>query len=133
MKTFRTVPQHAGFTLLEVLVATAILGIAISIVLQLFSSDLRAISSSGNYVSATTKTEAKMRELLDDDKLSERSWSEMTDDGYRADMSIVEVMKDRTQNLQISLFEITLTMHWTQGGKEKSLTLKTMKAKAKQV
>ncbi|MGO9614126.1 MAG: prepilin-type N-terminal cleavage/methylation domain-containing protein [Dissulfurispiraceae bacterium] len=133
MNSFRTAPQQNGFTLLEVLVATAILGIAISIVLQLFSSDLRAISSSGNYVSAITKTEAKMRELLDDDRLSERSWSEMTNDGYRADISIVEVMKDRTQNLQMSLFEITLTMHWTQGGKARSLTLTTMKAKPKQV
>ncbi len=122
-----------GFTLLEVLVATALLGIAVTVVLQLFSANLRAISVSGDYVSATVKAEAKMREVLNDDKLAEKSFSETTDDGYRIDILVTDTLKDRTENLQARLFEIDLTIHWTKGTKERSLTLRTLKMMRKQV
>jgi prepilin-type N-terminal cleavage/methylation domain-containing protein len=122
-----------GFTLLEILVALAILGLAITIILQLFSANLRALSVSGNYVSAVTKAEAKMREILDDTNLSEKSWSEVTDDGYRFDASITETLKDRTENLQVRLLEVSMTVQWTEGSKKKSLTLKTMKIVNKQI
>jgi len=125
--------QNYGFTLLEILVALAILGLAITIILQLFSANLRALSVSGNYVSAVTKAEAKMREILDDTNLSEKSWSEVTDDGYRFDASISETLKDRTENLQVRLLEIDMTVQWTEGLKNKSLTLKTMKVLNKQI
>ncbi len=125
--------RKKGFTLLEILVALAILGIAITIILQLFSANLRALSVSGNYVSAVTKAEAKMREILDDSNLSEKSWSEVTDDGYRFDASLTETLKDRTENLQVRLLEVALTVQWTEGSKKKSLTLKTMKVVNKQI
>jgi len=122
-----------GFTLLEILVALAILGIAITIILQLFSANLRALSASGDYVSAVTKAEAKMREILDDANLSEKSWSEVTDDGYGFDASVTETLKDRTENLQVRMLEVALTVQWTKGSKKKSLTLKTMKVVNKQI
>lgn len=122
-----------GFTLLEVLVATALLGIAVTIVLQLFSANLRAISVSGDYVSAAVKAEAKMREVLDDNNLTEKSFVETTDGGYRIDISVTDVLKERTENLQAKLFEIDLTIHWTKGTKERSLTLRTLKIMRKQV
>lgn len=125
--------RKSGFTLLEILVALAILGIAITIILQLFSANLRALSVSGNYVSAVTRAEAKMREILDDSNLSEKSWSEVTDDGYRFDASLTETLKDRTENLQVRLLEVALTVQWTEGSKKKSLTLKTMKVVNKQI
>jgi prepilin-type N-terminal cleavage/methylation domain-containing protein len=125
--------SHLGFTLIEVLAAMAILGIAITVVLQLFSADLGAISASGDYISASTKAAAKMREILADDNLSEKSFSEITDDGYRMDVSITDAIKERTENLQISLLEIDLTIHWIRGIKEKSITLRTMKVISKEI
>ncbi len=122
-----------GFTLLEVLVAIAILGIAITVVLQLFSANLRAVSSSDDYVSAVMKAEARMREILDDEKLTERSWSEATDDGYRIDVSVSDTSKERTENLQVRLLKIDMTLRWTKGTKERSLTLRTLKVANKQI
>ncbi len=122
-----------GFTLLEVLVATAILGIAVTVVLQLFSANLRAISASEDYVSAATKADAKIREILSDNELSAKSFSEVTDDGYGMDVSITDTLKERTENLQVRLLEINLTIHWTRGTKEKSLTLRTLKVVEKQI
>jgi prepilin-type N-terminal cleavage/methylation domain-containing protein len=121
-----------GFTLLEVIVAIAILGIAVSVVLQLFSANLRAISTSGDYVTAATRAEAEMRNILDDKNLQEASFSETTPDGYRIDVSVTETLKERTENLQVKLLQIDLTVHWMKGTKEKSLALSTMKVVNKQ-
>ena len=74
-----------------------------------------------------------MREVLDDKDLSEKSWSEITDDGYRMDVSINETLKDRTDNLQVRVLEVALTVYWTRNTKNKSLTLRTMKVVNKQV
>jgi len=124
---------RAGFTLLEVLVATALLGIAIAVILQLFSSNLRALSVSEDFVQASIKAEAKMREVLDNDKPSETSFSETTDDGYRTDVWIKNTLKERTENIDINLFQIDVTVHWTKGTKERSFTLRSLKAVKKQI
>lgn len=116
-----------GFTLLEVLVALALLAIAITVVIQLFSANLKAIYTSEDYINATIKANAKLREILSDDKISERSWSETTDDGYNIYVSVYNTLKDRTEDLNVELFEIDLTLRWMVGSREKSISLKTMK------
>jgi hypothetical protein len=113
--------------LLEVLVSLSIVAIAVTVVLQLFSADLRAIAASDDYASAVVKAEAKMREVLDNEDLAETSWSEATPDGYRMDVSISDVLKEKTNNLQVRLLEIGLTTRWFKGTKEKMLSLRTMK------
>ncbi len=128
------VGSRRGFTLIEVLVATAILGIAIAVILQLFAANLRALSSSGDYVSAATRADSRMKELLSSDEpLSEKTFSETTDDGYRIDISISETLKDRTENLTVKLLEIDLTIRWLKGTKERSLTMNTMKVVRREV
>ena len=122
-----------GFTLLEILVTLALLGIAITVILQLFSSNLRAISVSKDYVSAAIRAEAKMREILEDTDLTEKSWSEVTDEGYRFDAAITETLKERTENLQVRMLEIALTVQWSEGLKTKFLTLKTLKVVIKRI
>ncbi|MBU4035808.1 MAG: type II secretion system GspH family protein, partial [Proteobacteria bacterium] len=91
--------KSGGFTLLEVLVALAITGIAVTYIIQLFSVNLQSISSSGNHVNATLQAEARMRQILDDDMLEKQSFTEITDDGYRMDIAVSEVMPERTENL----------------------------------
>jgi type II secretion system protein I len=116
-----------GFTLLEILVALAVMAIAVTIILQLFSVNLRAVSAAGDMTEATIRAESRMRELLLEPVLMEKSWSETTDDGYRLDVSMTEVLKDRTDNLPIKLMEVILTIHWIEGRKEKSFSLKSQK------
>ncbi len=125
--------EAAGFTLLEILVALALLGIALLVIVQLFSADLRGIAVSDDYVVAVSTAESRMRELLDEDKLSEKDWSESTDDGYRIDASVKESLKDRTENLQVRLLDIGLTVYWKKGGRDRSVTLRTLKVMNKEV
>jgi len=42
-------------------------------------------------------------------------------------------LKDRTDNLQVKLLQIDLTLRWVKGAKEKSLTLSTMKIMKKEI
>ena len=116
-----------GFTLLEVLVSLAVLGVAVTIILRLFSANLGSISASGNYVAAVMQAESRMRQVLDDDLLKEQSLREVTDDGYRTDITVSEILTERTENLRVKLMEVDLTIHWQQGSKEKALTIRTFK------
>ena len=125
--------SSTGFTLLEVLVAIALLGIAITMVLQLFSVDLRAIAASEEYVSAAAKAEAKMMEVLDDDTLTDTSTSETTNDGYRLNVSVASIQSERTDPLPVVLMDIFVTVYWTKGANERSLSLRTMKLVNKQL
>lgn len=122
-----------GFSLLEVLVALALLSIALVVILQLFSANLAGLSASDSYAKAVLKAESKMREVLDDEDIAEKSSSETTDDGYRIDTAITEAETQRTENLPVRLLEINLTIRWANGLKERVFTLKAMKTVPKKV
>lgn len=123
--------SQRGFTLIEILASLAILSISLVVILQLFSINLKGITVSDGYVDAVMKAESVMRNILDDDKLEEKSWNETTEDGYGIDVSITETGKERTDNLMIKLMEIDISIRWQEGIKERKLALKTMKTVAK--
>ncbi len=116
-----------GFTLLEILVSLAIVAIAVTVVMQLYSADLKAVSVSGNTAAAAARGDSRIKEILADPSLSEKDWSEMTEDGYRIEVHIAEVLKERTDNLPVRLLEILVAVHWHEGWKDKSIQLKTLK------
>ena len=116
-----------GFTLLEVLVALAILGISVTVIFQLFSANLRAVRGSEDYVAAAVTAQTKMRQVLDDEKLAEKAWSETTLDGYRVDVVVAETLKDRTKDIEVQLLEVIMTVYWTKNSKTKTMTARSMK------
>ncbi len=122
-----------GFTLLEVLVSLALLGIAVTAILQLFTADMKAIAASENYVAGSLEAQSKIREVLDNKDLDERRWGGVTDNGYRYEVSVREVLAERTETLQMKLMEVEVKVFWTQGRKDRSLTLKTMKTVKKPI
>ncbi len=122
-----------GFTLLEVLVATAILGIAVAVVLQLFSANLRALAASEDYVSAAKRAEAKMHEIMESQSLTETSLSETTPEGYRIDVTVTNALPERTENLPVTLLEVSMTVSWRKGSKERSLNVKSLKVVRKEI
>jgi general secretion pathway protein I len=129
----RCVRGSEGFTLLEVLVALAILGISVTIIFQLFSANLKAVRLSEDYVSAAVRAQVRMREVLDDSKIAPKAWSEITTDGYRVDVAIAETLKERTKDLQVQLLEVALTIYWTKDSKTKTLTMRSLKMITKKI
>ena len=71
--------------------------------------------------------EARMRELLHADSISEQVTSEMTSDGYRIDIAVHETLPERTENLPVRLFSINMKVSWTIGLHEKSISLNSLK------
>ncbi len=125
--------SNKGFTLIEVIVALSLLGIAITVILQLFSANLKALSRSEDYVRAMVQADIKMRELSESDDLQEKTWSETTEQGYRFDISVSEISKEKTETLQMRLMEIQLAVIWQKGQRESSHIFKTLKAVEKKI
>ena len=122
-----------GFTLLEVLAAVAILGMALTVIMQLFSANLQGIAASDDYLAASMAAEAKMREVIDKGDFSEQDWSETTNEGYRVDVSIRPALEERTESLPVALHEITLSFRFESGSKERTITLRTLRAAARSI
>jgi type II secretion system protein I len=122
-----------GFTLLEILVALAILATAVTIIFQLFSASLRNIGVSEDVVSASVRAEAKMREVISDEELSENSWTETTTDGYTFTVNIIEALQEKTDSLPVQVLQIDLAITWIKNAKERTLRLKTYKTVSRQV
>jgi len=68
-----------GFTLLEILVAFVILATVVTVVLQLFSANLKTLSMSDDYLTATVLADIRMRELLEGGQLKEGTSTEAKD------------------------------------------------------
>jgi prepilin-type N-terminal cleavage/methylation domain-containing protein len=116
-----------GFTLVEILIALVLLGISIAVLAQLFSTNLRNIGKSQNYLPAVVLAEARMSEFLAKDVLDEKNVSYQSDDGYLTEVSVVETMKDKFHHLPVKLMEIGLTVRWHTDQKEKIFMLQSYK------
>lgn len=122
-----------GFTLLEVLVALGVLGIALLVIVQLFSANMRSLSASEEYAAAVVRAEGLMREVLDDEDLAGKSWSFRTEDGYLVDVVVQKQEEERIASLPVQLLDISLTLRWKRGTKDRSLVLATLKTVARKL
>ncbi len=123
----------AGFTLLEVIVAFALLATTVTVILQLFSSNLRVLSTSEDFVWATARAEAAMRETLDKENLAVGTSSETTSDGYTVETTISKVLETRTRELPLEMLEVGVKLSWSGVRGERSMVLKTMKMVKREV
>jgi len=123
---------QAGFTLLEVLVALSILGIALTVILQVFSADLRNIKAAADYDEAAAKAAARMRSIVEYETPSEpKTWVETSQGGYTMAVAVDNYIPERTENLPVKMMQIELTIQWPGISKgrsgSKSLTIRTIK------
>jgi prepilin-type N-terminal cleavage/methylation domain-containing protein len=116
-----------GFTLIEILIAFVLLGIAVAVSAQLFSTNMQNIVRSKNYLPAVVLADATMREMIGKDFLEDTTITNVTNSDYRADVRTAEIMKDRFQHLPVKLMEVDLIVRWQIDRKEKSCILKSYK------
>jgi len=119
--------QNGGFTLLEILVALSICALALSVGFQLFASGMRNITTSEDHVYADIKAFAKVKEILQDENLTDRSWTEATNDGYLLNITVGEHFAERMAELPVKLMEIRVLIRWGKGNKTYSHEVSSLK------
>jgi len=123
----------AGFTLLEVLVSLAIIAIALTMIMQLFSGSLRSAALSRSYGEATLLADCKMNEILEDNELpGEEGYSEngQMDGGYSWEVNVTpyEEFAPEEETFPLTLYRIDVTVSWGEGERERLIALSTVKS-----
>ena len=114
-----------GFTLLEVLVALAILGIAVVTVIQLFAQGLRLLKLSGDHQRAMLLADQKMREAepaaegIESGQEGEFAWERRVD-GHPVPKELTV-----TGSLSVRVFRVSVQVRWSGNRNVEVATLRT--------
>lgn len=118
-----------GFTLLEVVVAMAILGLGLVAIMELFSSGLRLARLSGEYSKAVSLARTKMEEVRIADPLAEGEEQGEFDKDYRWKVGVkkVEMFAAEQKEFQtlVELYQIQVSVIWGVGPGERSAIFET--------
>jgi general secretion pathway protein I len=114
--------KRAGFTLIEVIVAIAILAISLVMIMQLFSSGLRASRVSCDYTRAIVHAKDKMEEM----SVTPIQDSGEFEDGFKWE-SVVEPYKE-LEGSDFNLLKIKVKVLWSDALKrQRSVELVSLK------
>ncbi len=137
--------NHSGFTLIETLVAVIVLSICIVVIMQVFSSGLKALPSTQNYLKAFLYARNKMEQVLLTGNFQQGESSGSQADGtfsWQMNISEESFDTDDEESDQSSgktnkgssnflFYRIDLSVFWHQGDKEKNYSLSTLVTKEK--
>jgi general secretion pathway protein I len=124
--------RKQGFTLIEVVVALAILGIGLTVIIELFSGGLRLARVSEEYSKALNYARFKMEEVMIKSALEEGTEEGEFNDTYRWEvgikkMEILPVEENRDFKPPVELFQIKINVLWKSGSKTRSTSIVSFK------
>jgi general secretion pathway protein I len=122
--------KRNGFTLIEVVVALAILGIALTVIIELFAGGLRLARASKEYTKAVNYVNTKMEEMDSQRTLEEGITEGEFDETFHWRMTtnkinILGVERPWEVKVPIQLFKIRVDVLWKSGPKERSTSTET--------
>jgi general secretion pathway protein I len=123
--------RSGGFTLIEVIVAIAILSISLVMVMQLFSGGLRASRASCDYTRAVVHAKDKMEEL----SVEPVQDSGEFEDGFawESDVQPYEELNKELEESDYNMLKIKVKVSWSnRAHKQKSVELVSLKAVEKE-
>jgi prepilin-type N-terminal cleavage/methylation domain-containing protein len=127
-------PKSEGFSLLEVLVATTIMGLVLVVLLQVLTSALRAQEASWGHTQAVLVAEKILQENCEINTLEERTY-QGRDGRYDYVVRVIPQyeLADPFADKRVlcSLIQVTLT--WQAWGRRKTLELQTIRTAALKV
>jgi len=121
---------HRGFTLLEVMVAMAILGIGLTVIIELFSGGLRLGRTSEEYTKAVGYARMKLEEISLAKSLEEGIQEGEFDPEYRWQVEVKKVDllppgKETTYQPPVALYSLRIDVLWKSGTRERTTALES--------
>jgi general secretion pathway protein I len=122
--------RNQGFTLLEIVVAMAILGIGLVVIIELFSGGLRLARVSEEYTKAAGYARMKMEEVSLAKSLEEGIQEGEFDSFYRWAVEVKKVDllppgKETSYQPPVTLYRVRVDVLWKSGMRERSAVLET--------
>ena len=122
--------SEKGFTLLEVVVALAILGITLTVIIELFAGGLRLARTSKEYTKAISYAHTKMEDIGSRQNIEEGVSEGEFDDVYhwRVEMNKVNLLPiERPWEVKppVELFQVRVEVLWKSGSKERSARIES--------
>ncbi|MBK1644995.1 general secretion pathway protein GspH [Thiocapsa imhoffii] len=122
--------RERGFSLLEVLVAFAILAISLGVLMQIFTQASRATLISSQYSRAASLVESKLNAVGDEIPLEEGVVTGDPEGGIHWEIVIQSVELDElfgSEAAPITPFRVTATALWQDGAQVRRVTLSTLR------
>jgi len=126
--------RYKGFTLIEVVVALAILGVGLTVIIELFSGGLRLGRVSMEYTKAVNYARMKMEEMTVNPTVQEGTVEGESDDKafrWRVGVKKVDLLSiDKSIDYKppIELFQVKIDVFWKSGSKERFTSIESLKA-----
>jgi general secretion pathway protein I len=122
--------KNKGFTLIEVSIAVAILGVGLTVLIELFSGGLRLGRASEEYTKAVNYARSKMEEIAVKPTIKEGSEEGEFDETYRwqVDVKKVEILPIENKpdfKPPAQFFQVQINIIWKSGSKEKSTRIES--------
>jgi general secretion pathway protein I len=119
---------EAGFTLVEVIVALAMLSLGLSVLLAMISSGLGRTASAGRMAEAGSLAQSLLAEVGTELPIKTEERNGLFSDGYRwhLTMRLYDNTKEREER-PIGLYQISAEIAWDEGTERRSFTLSTLR------
>lgn len=134
MKPGHSGKRNSGFTLMEVVVSLAILGICLTIILELFSGGLRSAKLSEDYTKAIWYGRMKMEEVLTAPSLSEGITEGSFDSHFTWRREVkrknpkLSLEENGGEGLPIDIYQIIVRITWPSGSGQRSYEVESLRA-----
>jgi general secretion pathway protein I len=121
--------QQRGFSLLEVLVAFAILGISLGVLLQTFATGLRNAGASEDYTQATLYAESILSAIGRETPLKEGNHSGPINDrfSWRSAISAYTEGLPDPEKIRARAYRVDVEVLWGEPAKSRSVKLATLR------
>ena len=124
--------KSRGFTLIEIVVAMAILGIGLVVIIELFAGGLRLGRASEEYTKAAGYARMKLEEIAMTELTGEGIQQGQFDPEYRWQMearkiNLLPIEKTTDFKPAVELYQIRFSVLWRSGMKERSTVFQSYK------
>jgi general secretion pathway protein I len=119
---------EGGFTLIEVIVALAMLSIGLSILLGLISHTLRQVKATERVAEACSLAQSLLAEVGTSRPVKQGAFDEKMPNGFRRHLRIQPygAAEEQEEGL-IGLYLVSADVEWEDGTERRSLALKTLR------